>query len=416
MSLNDPRWGQQGGPDRGRDPKQGPPDLDELWRDFNRRLSGMFRGRSGGGGGDGPRPPLSPRAFGGGIGALLMVVVLVWLMSGFYIVDASQRGVVLRFGGFKEVTEPGLNWRWPYPIDSYELVNVTGVRTVEIGYRQQERNKVLKEALMLTDDENIINIQFAVQYVLTDPQLFLFKNRKPEEAVGQVAETAVREIVGKSRMDFVLYEGREQIAANAAKLMQSILDRYETGIQISKVTMQNAQPPEQVQAAFDDAVKAGQDRERQKNEGQAYANDVIPKARGDAARLAQEAEGYRARIIATSEGDASRFKQVLAEYNKAPEVTRTRIYIDTISQMLSSTTKIMIDAKGAGNLLYLPLDKLLQASPGAHAPAAGFAGEAPAPARATPSDTVSGPPKADVPSTTDYRSRDGLRSRERGER
>ncbi|MBL8472820.1 MAG: FtsH protease activity modulator HflK [Rhodocyclaceae bacterium] len=415
MSLNDPRWGQQGGGDRGRDPKQGPPDLDELWRDFNRRLSGMFRGRAGGGGGDSPRPPLSPRAFGGGIGALIVVVLAVWLMSGFYVVDASQRGVVLRFGRFHAVTEPGLNWRWPYPIESYELVNFTGVRTVEIGYRQSERNKVLKEALMLTDDENIINIQFAVQYVLTDPQLFLFKNRKPEDAVGQVAETAVREIVGKSRMDFVLYEGREQIAANAAKLMQGILDRYETGIQISKVTMQNAQPPEQVQAAFDDAVKAGQDRERQKNEGQAYANDVIPRARGDASRLMQESEGYRARMIATAEGDASRFKQVLTEYNKAPDVTRTRIYIDTITTMLSNTSKIMLDAKGSGNLLYLPLDKLLQAGGSQHGSSQSMPGDAP-PVRIAPSDTSSGPPKADVPSTTDFRSRESLRSRDRGER
>jgi HflK protein len=214
-------------------------------------------------------------------------------------------GVVLQFGRYKESTDPGLRWRLPYPIQAHELVNISGVRTIEIGYRGSEKNKVLKEALMLTDDENIINIQFAVQWFLKDPVEYVFNNRHPDDAVMQVAETAIREIVGKNKMDFVLYEGREQVAVNAAKLMQEILDRYKTGILISKVTMQNAQPPEQVQAAFDDAVKASQDRERQKNEGQAYANDVIPKARGTSARLLEEAEGYKKRVIATAEGDAA---------------------------------------------------------------------------------------------------------------
>jgi membrane protease subunit HflK len=226
------------------------------------------------------RPPVqfNPKFLGGGIGLLLVLVVIVWLASGFYIVDASQRGLVLQFGRYKESTEPGLRWRLPYPIQAHELVNISGVRTLEIGYRGSEKNKVLKEALMLTDDENIINIQFAVQYILKDPVEYVFNNRNPDEAVMQVAETAIRQIVGKNKMDFVLYEGREQVAVNASQLMQEILDRYKTGILISKVTMQNAQPPEQVQAAFDDAVKASQDRERQKNEGQAYANDVIPKS------------------------------------------------------------------------------------------------------------------------------------------
>ena len=215
---------------------------------------------------------------------------------------------------------------------------------------------------MLTDDENIIDIQFAVQYILKNPEEFLFNNREPENAVLQAAETAIREIIGKSKMDFVLYEGREQVAAKATELMQGILDRYKIGIAISKVTMQNAQPPEQVQAAFDDAVKAGQDRERQKNEGQAYANDVIPKAKGNAARLLEEAEGYKQRVIASSEGEASRFKQVLVEYSKAPGVTRDRLYIDMMQQVLTNTSKIMVDQKGGNNLLYLPLDKLIQTS------------------------------------------------------
>lgn len=373
MSLNDPQWGNRGGKDGDksdgggpRRPNDGPPDLEELWRNFNNKLSGMFGKKGGGnGGGDGPRLPqfdFTPRFLGGGIGLLVALVFVVWLASGFYIVDASQRGVVLLFGSYNETTEPGLRWRLPYPIQSHEIVNLNGVRTVEIGYRGSERNKVLKEALMLTDDENIVNIQFAVQYILKDPVEFLFNNRSPDEAVMGAAETAVREIVGKSKMDFVLYEGREQIATQAAKLMQDILDRYKSGIMISKVTMQNAQPPEQVQAAFDDAVKAGQDRERQKNEGQAYANDVIPKAKGTAARLMQEAEGHKQRVISTAEGDASRFKQVQTEYAKAPEVTRQRMYLETMQQVYSNTSKVLIDAKGQGNLLYLPLDKLMQAT------------------------------------------------------
>src|SRR5487761_2108422 len=227
---------------------------------------------------------------------------------------------------------------------------------------------MLKESLMLTDDENIIDIQFAVQYFLKDPAEFLFNNRMQDdrEIVRQVAETAIREVVGRSKMDFVLYEGREQVAASTTKLIQDILDRYKAGIIISKVTMQNAQPPEQVQAAFDDAVKAGQDRERQKNEGQAYANDVIPKAKGAAARLMQEADGYKQRVVANAEGDASRFKQILVEYEKAPQVTRERMYIDMMQQVLSSSSKVLVDQKGNGSLLYLPLDKLIQStSPGA---------------------------------------------------
>ena len=376
MSLNDPQWGNRGGDDGDkpgnngpRRPNDGPPDLEDLWRDFNRKLNGMFGNKRGGGGGngggDGPRMPqidFNPKFLSGGVGLLIGLVAIVWLASGFYIVDASQRGLVLQFGSFKETTEPGLRWRMPYPIQSHELVNLTGVRTIEIGYRGSERNKVLKEALMLTDDENIVNIQFAVQYILKDPVDYLFNNRHTDDAVMGAAETAVREIVGKSKMDFVLYEGREQIATQAAKLMQDILDRYQSGILISKVTMQNAQPPEQVQAAFDDAVKAGQDRERQKNEGQAYANDVIPKAKGTAARLMQEAEGYKQRVISTAEGDASRFKQVVAEYAKAPEVTRQRMYLDTMQQVFANTSKVMVDAKGQGNLLYLPLDKLMDST------------------------------------------------------
>ena len=416
MSLNDPQWGNRGNDNGGgKRPNQGPPDLEALWRDFNRRLSGMFDKSNRGGDGGGNRPPVefNPKFLGGGITLLVALVLVVWLASGFYIVDASQRGLVLQFGKFKEATESGLRWRLPYPIQSHELVNISGVRTIEVGYRGSEKNKVLKEALMLTDDENIINIQFAVQYILKDPVEYIFNNRHPDDAVMQVAETAIREIVGKSKMDFVLYEGREQIAVNASKLMQDILDRYKTGILISKVTMQNAQPPEQVQAAFDDAVKAGQDRERQKNEGQAYANDVIPKARGTAARLLEEAEGYRQRLIATADGDASRFRQINTEYAKAPEVTRSRMYLETMQQIYSNTSKIMVDTKGQGNLLYLPLDKLMQATGAlAATPASvGSSSEMPAQLRSPPVVSNETPPQ--VVDKNDTRSRDALRSRER---
>jgi membrane protease subunit HflK len=356
MGLNDPQWGRKKG-------NSGPPDLDQLWRNFNKQLNNLFKrkgnGGSGSGGGDAGG---GPRRYGGSIALLVGLLLLLWIGSGFYIVNEGQRGIVLRFGKYVESTQAGLRWHLPYPVEVVETVNVGQVRTVEIGYRNNVRSKVLKESLMLTDDENIIDIQFAVQYILKNPEEFLFTNREPENAVLQAAETAIREIIGKSKMDFVLYEGREQVAAKATELMQSILDRYKIGIAISKVTMQNAQPPEQVQAAFDDAVKAGQDRERQKNEGQAYANDVIPKAKGNAARLLEEAEGYKQRVIASSEGEASRFKQVLVEYNKAPVVTRERLYIDMMQQVLSNTSKIMVDQKGGNNLLYLPLDKLIQMS------------------------------------------------------
>src|SRR5574341_1411213 len=356
MSLNDPNWGRQGG-SRGPGANQGPPDLDELWRNFNRRLNELFGGRRGG---DRVPPPPSGRMLGGGAGLVLALVVGVWLASGFYIVDAASRGVVLTFGKFAEQTDPGLRWRMPYPIQSHEIVNLSQVRTLEVGYRNSVKAKVLKESLMLTDDENIVDLQFAVQYVVTDPRAWLFNNRRPEEVAMQTAEASMREVIGKSKMDAILYEGQDNIANQAQDLMQQILDSYRTGINLSRVTIQNAQPPEQVQAAFDDAVKAGADRERFKNDGQAYANDVIPKAQGAASRLREEAEGYRARVAATAEGDAQRFRAVLAEYQKAPAVTRDRLYIDTMQQVFTNVSKVLVDSRAGSNLLYLPLDRLLQ--------------------------------------------------------
>ncbi|MDZ7593332.1 MAG: FtsH protease activity modulator HflK [Thiobacillus sp.] len=396
MAWNDPQWGNNGN----RNKNSGPPDLDEIWRRINQRLNGLF-GKKDTGGGSGGGGGFSPEGLPGGgnlVGLLVGVLALVWVASGFYIVDTGQRGVVLRFGQYIETTEPGPRWHLPWPVESREIVNVDQVRTVEVGYRSDVKSKVLRESLMLTDDENIIDLQFAVQYILKDPKDFLFVNRGPEETVLQVAETAMREIVGKNKMDFVLYEGRAEIAASAKVLLQQILDRYNTGISISQVTLQNIQPPEQVQAAFDDAVKAGQDRERLKNEAEAYFNDVVPRARGLASRLTEEAEGYKLSVTANAEGEASRFAQIFTEYQKAPQVTRQRMYLDTMQAVMNNTSKILVDQKGGNSLLYLPLDKLQQtvSQPYSGGPDA-LSQSAPAPA-ATPLDA---------------RTRDALRNRDR---
>ena len=413
FSLNDPRWGRgsdNNEPPQNQDnkrPSDGPPDLDQLWRDFNQRINRLFGKRGGGGGGgDGFRPDM--RGAGIGVGIVAAIILFLWLISGFFIVQEGQTGVVMTFGRYSHMTPAGFNWRWPSPIQNHEIVNVSTVRTVEVGYRSSVRNKVARESLMLTDDENIIDIQFAVQYKLKNASEWVFNLRDQEETVKQVAETAIREIVGKSKMDFVLYEGREKVAFEVSQLMQQILDRYKAGVQITNVTMQGVQPPEQVQAAFDDAVKAGQDRERLKNEGQAYANDVVPKARGAASRLAQESEGYRARIIANAEGEAARFKQVLVEYQKAPAVTRDRMYLEVMQQIFSNTTKLMVDSRSSNNLMYLPLDKLLSQS------AADAAARSPAPVPGTTTaPTVEPAPTLELPRANDARSRESRMSRDR---
>ncbi|MDR1228660.1 MAG: FtsH protease activity modulator HflK [Azoarcus sp.] len=412
MSLNDPHWGNRdGNKERGgkRGGDQGPPDLEEIWQDFNRRLSGMFGRRRGGngnnGGGSGAGgPDFSFRQFGGVLGAVAILAFIAWLFTGFYMVDTNERGVVLRMGKFAGVTDPGLHWRLPRPIETHEIVDLTGLRTVPVGGRGNTR------ALMLTDDLNIVNVQFAVQYVLDSPENHIFENREPnEEFVRQIAETAMRGIVGKSKMDFVLYEGREQIADAAQKLIQEILNRYKSGIQVSRVTMEEVQPPEQVQAAFDDATKATQDWERQKNEGEAYANKVIPLAQGTASRLLADAQAYRAKAIASAEGETARFRQVLTEFKRAPQVTRERMYIETVQHVYSRTSKVMVDDKGGSNLLLLPLDKLVQQA-GARAAAVSIAGAAAV-------DAPAGLPSAPEPSLQiNPRDRDLSRDRGRGER
>ncbi|MGA7950774.1 MAG: FtsH protease activity modulator HflK [Thiobacillaceae bacterium] len=395
MAWNDPQWGKNN--------NAGPPDLDELWRRLNQRLSGLFGGKGGGGGDEGSGPSLPKNL----VGLVLALTFLVWVASGFYIVDAGSKGIVLRFGKYTETTEPGARWHLPWPIESHEIVNVSSVRTLEVGYSGSARNKKLSESLMLTDEQNIVDLQFAVQYILKDAKDYLFNNQFDDdtEIVKQVAESAMRDVVGKSRMDFVLYEGRAEVAARAKKLMQQILDRYKTGISISQVTLQNVQPPEQVQASFDDAVKANQDRERLKNEAQAYANDVVPRATGVASRLQQESEGYRQAVIANSEGEASRFSQIEAQYKKAPVVTRERIYLDNMQQVLTNTSKVIVDQKGGSNLLYLPLNKLQEMSsqPSLQAPEV-----------LAPPATVT--PPASESDTAPSRSRDAFRSRDREDR
>jgi membrane protease subunit HflK len=396
MSLNDPQWGKRGSGGGGSG-GGGPPDLDEIWRNVNRRMSDLLGRRGSNTGDSGGGPPRRGLALGGA-GLLALLVLVVWLASGFYIVDEGRRGVVTRFGKYTETTQPGPRWHLPYPVETVELVDFSQVRTLEIGYRNTPANRNAKEATMLTEDENIIDIQFAVQYNLNSAEAFVFNNRKPEEMVRFVAESAMREVVGRAKMDFALYEGREQIAAQTRDLMQKSMDRYKTGVNVQKVTLQNVQPPDKVQAAFDDAVKAAQDRVRLVNEGQAYANDVVPRARGLASRLLEEANGYGTEVTQRAEGDASRFRSILTEYVKAPAVTRDRLYLDMMQTVLGNSNKVLVDQKAAGgNLLYLPLDKLMQQG-------------APPPVESAPPRPVA-PPEA--PAADAARTREGLRSRER---
>lgn len=346
----------------------GPPDLDELFVDLRKKIDNMFKikpntnNNGSNGNSSNGKQPINSNSNRIPTGTIILIVFLIWMATGFYIVDQGSRGLVLRFGKNTEITQPGPRWHIPYPVETAEIVNQEQVRTNEVGYRSSGAggtSQELRESLMLTGDENIIDLQFAVQYNLKSVQDYLFNNRSVENSVRGAAETAIREVVGKSEMDYVLYEGREEIAIKTNELMQDILDRYRSGINITSVTMQNAQPPEQVQAAFDDAVKAKQDLERQKNEGQAYANDIVPKARGTASRLIAEANGYKAAIENEAKGNASRFDQILTEYTRAPEVTRNRLFLETQEQIMSSVSKVIVDQKGSNSLLYLPLDKLI---------------------------------------------------------
>ncbi|MEK7344151.1 MAG: FtsH protease activity modulator HflK [Pseudomonadota bacterium] len=445
FNLNDPRWGRdddkstpdsgnksagdvppppgpkpdawQQPPGRGAQQQSGPPDLDELWRDFNRKLGQLFGGKGApqgpqgpggsGGGSGGPGMPAFIKNLG--LGVILAAALLVWLGSGFFIVQEGQQAVITQFGKYHSTVGAGFNWRMPYPIQRHELVFVTQIRSVDIGRDNIIKATGLRESAMLTEDENIVEIKFAVQYRLNDARAYLFESRNPTEAVVQSAETAVREVVGKMKMDSALAEERDQIAPRVRQKMQTILDRYKVGIEVVGINLQQGgvRPPEQVQAAFDDVLKAGQERERAKNEAQAYANDVVPRAVGAASRLKEEADAYRERIVAQAEGDAQRFKTILPEYQKAPQVMRDRMYTDTMQQIYSNVTKVLVDSKQGSNMLYLPLDKIMQ-QVAAQPPT----GDAAAATSANASAAGNGANAA----TVDTRSRDLTRSRDRDPR
>lgn len=443
FNLNDPRWGRGEGPsegdskptrpksddasqppqggtqdsDRGQRPNghQGPPDLDELWRDFNNKLGGLLGGKNGNeqrrppSGGSGPtgfNP--DPKTAGIGIGLIGAVALIFWASTGFFIVQEGQQGVITQFGKYHSTVGAGFNWRMPYPIQRHELVFVTQIRSVDVGRDAVVKATGLRESAMLTEDENIVEVKFAVQFRLSDARAYLFESRDPDAAVIKAAETAVREVVGKMKMDAALAEERDQIAPRIRVLMQTILDRYKVGIEVVAVNMQQGgvRPPEQVQAAFDDVLKAGQERERIKNEAQAYANDVIPRAEGAASRLREEADGYKSRIVAQAKGDSERFRSILAEYQKAPQVTRERMYVDTMQQIYGNVTKILVDSKQGNNLLYLPLDKIMQSSVNSAA-----ASQAPA-ASSAPAVSPQTPPPPSSTGTAS-RTRDAERSRQR---
>jgi membrane protease subunit HflK len=357
MAWNEP--GGSGGKDPwgGRNNEQGPPDLDEVVKKLQDKFNGLFGGGGNRGGGSTTTPGTGMGA--GGIGIVVVLLAVVWGVSGFYTIQEGIRGVVMQFGAYKETTMPGLHW-YPRFIQSVERVEVDNVRSIELGFRGDE-------SLMLTQDENIIDIKFAVQYQVKDARDYLFNVRDPDETLRQAMETSVREIVGKSEMDFIITGGRADVVDRAQVLMQTILDQYQTGLVISSLNMQDAQAPQQVQGAFADAVKAREDEVRFKNEAEAYSNDVLPKARGQAARLLEEANAYKEQVIAEAEGETKRFLSVLEQYKKAPSVTRKRLYLDTIESVLSQSSKVVVDTKGNNNLLYLPLDKLMQRDPEAAA-------------------------------------------------
>jgi modulator of FtsH protease HflK len=422
FNLNDGRWGRDNetgaksepGPPKPEDKKPhdptagGPPDLDELWRDFNAKLSGMFGQRKGGG----PTPPPSEGPSGPsfkvarfGIGVIAAVLVAIWMSTGFFIVQEGQQAVITQFGRYHSTVGAGFNWRLPYPFQSNELVFVTQIRSVDVGRDNIVKATGLRESAMLTEDENILEIKFAVQYRLTDARAYLFETKNPTETVVQAAETAVREVVGKMKMDAAMSDERDQIGPRIRTIMQAILDQYKVGVEVVGINLQQGgvRPPEQVQAAFDDVLKAGQERERTKNEAEAYANDVVPRAVGAASRLKQEADGYKARIVAQAEGDAQRFKSLVGEYQKAPQVMRDRLYIDAMQQIYSNTTKVLVDAKQGSNLLYLPLDKIIQQTNNGNAAANTPAADA----TSTNPNTVN-----TAPAFGDVRARDG-RSRDR---
>jgi len=386
MAWNEPGGSQDNDPWGGRRKKQGPPDLDEVLRKLQQKISGLFGGKGGSVGGGAPKSNLP------GIIGLVVVILAIWIaLDSVYIIQPAERGIVLRFGKYVDTLQPGPSVRLPRPIEQVIRVDVDQIRTVEVGYRSEGRQQVavLGEASMLTQDENIVDVKLAIQYKVKSPEDYLFHDRDPDVTIRDATESAIREVVGKNKMDFVLKEGRSEVAARTKELLQTILDRYNNGLLVTSVNLQDAQPPEQVQEAFLDAIRAREDQDRLINEAEAYANEVIPKARGGAARITEDANAYKAKIIATAEGDASRFSQILQEYQKAPEVTRKRMYLETLETVLSNTSKVLVDVDKGSNLLYLPLDKIMQRpAPEQAAPAAAQPSAATPPVAAPQDETA----------------------------
>lgn len=352
MSWNEP-GGNKKDPWSGREQPPSPPDLDEVIKGLQDKLRGLFGGGLPGSGGEAPAQ----------LAALVAAIALgLWTLTGIYLVDEGSRGVVTRFGEYVDTTLPGLHWHFPAPIEKVEVVNMEQQRFLEIGYRsggrQQSLGSVPKEALMLTQDENIIDIRLAVQYQIKDAKSYLFNVADPDVTLKQVIESAQRAVIGKNTMDFVLTEGRSNVADEIKTEIQQTMDEYKTGIRVSNVNLVDAQPPDEVQNAFEDAIKAREDEQRLKNEAEAYANEVVPKARGAAARLMEESEAYKQSAIARAEGESSRFLQLLAEFEKSPDITRERLYLDAMEEILGQTGAVVVDVKNANNMLYLPLDKI----------------------------------------------------------
>ncbi len=341
-------WGNNGGNNGKNNNRgnQGPPDLDEIFKDLQKKFGSLFGGK---GGGSGSRSGGSTGVPGGslGIGLVIAILLIFWVATGFYKVEEAERGVVFQFGKHVETTQKGLHWHLPIPIQRVEKVDVTKRYTIPLN------------STMLTQDENIVDIHGTVQYQIENAEKYLFNVRHPELSLSQVTESALRESIGRSKMDYVITEGRGEIAIQVKGIIQNIVNNYQTGLTIFKVNIQSAKPPEAVKDAFDDVTQAREDEERFKNEAEAYRNEVIPKARGASARLREEAEAYKNEVIARAEGEAQRFTKLLKEYKKAPKITRERLYIDMMESVLSNSSKVMVDVEGGNNLLYLPLDKLM---------------------------------------------------------
>ncbi|SDB99019.1 FtsH protease activity modulator HflK [Paraburkholderia lycopersici] len=392
FSLNDPRWGRGDGngqrSDDGRRPSgnngnkggngdkgEGPPDLDEMWRDFNRRVS-AFLGRKGKGpGGFGPRPDNGHGARIG-VGIVLGVLIAIYVGSGVFVVQEGQAGVVLQFGQYRHTVGQGVHWRLPYPFQTHELVNVGQIRTVEIGRSNLVRPANVKDAAVITHDGDILNVRFTVQYQVKQPIDYLFRSVDPDLTVTQAAQAAVRTVVGARSTNDLLYADREPIRAQLADTIQHALDEYKTGLGVTGVAIQSVSAPDQVQAALDDETKARQDRDRATRDAQAYADQLLPRAQADAARLIDDARAYSERVVAQAQGDAQRFTQVYEQYAKAPAVIRERMYLDTMQHIYSNATKVFVDSKSGNNVIYLPLDKLVDATRQRAAVAAGATGAA----------------------------------------